>query len=107
MAYIYQISMNITPDQMDELTIGASLERVLGYLRTLLPSQNGYITSRAMRSVSEEKDAIRVIFESVWQDWDAFEAHRASNLAEDKIVLEFGPDVDPSKLLKDTFVEVD
>ena len=107
MAYIYHISVKIHPDQMDELAIGASLERVLGYLRTLLPSQDGYITSRAMRSVSEDNEDILVVFESVWQDWVTFKDHMSSTLAEDKILVEFGPDVDRTKLQKSTFVEVD
>jgi hypothetical protein len=34
MAYVYQVSFDIRPDQMNELQIGASLERVLGYLRS-------------------------------------------------------------------------
>ncbi|MGD8553344.1 MAG: hypothetical protein PVG02_06760 [Anaerolineales bacterium] len=91
---------------MSELKIGASLERVLGYMRTLLPSQDGYITSRAMHSL-ENKKQVRVVVESVWQDWETFLEHRKSNLAEDKIMAEFEPHVAREELERAAFVEVD
>ncbi len=42
MAYFYQVSFNISSDDMTELEIGSTLERVIGYLKTLLPSEPGY-----------------------------------------------------------------
>ncbi|MGD2058017.1 MAG: hypothetical protein PVI04_04745 [Anaerolineales bacterium] len=106
MAYIYQIGFGINADQMSQLKIGSSLERVLGYLRTLLPSQEGYITSRAMHSLENEEQA-RVIVESVWQDWETFLHHRDSNLAEDKIILEFEPHISRDELVSSAYQEVD
>ena len=106
MAYIYQIGLEIGADQMSELKIGSSLERVLGYLRTLLPSQDGYITSRVMHSL-ENKAHVQVVVESVWQDWESFIEHRNSNLAEDKIMLEFQPHIERDELRQSTYVEVD
>ena len=42
MAYTYEISFHIASRQMDELSIGHALERGLGYLKTLLPSEPGF-----------------------------------------------------------------
>jgi hypothetical protein len=106
MAYIYQIGLEIGADQMSELKIGSSLERVLGYLRTVLPSQEGYITSRAMHSL-ENESRVRVVVESVWQDWETFLEHRKSNLAEDKIVVEFEPHITLNELERSAYIEVD
>jgi hypothetical protein len=105
MAYIYRISFNILPEQMGELEIGASLERVLGYLRTLLPSQTGYITSRAMRGVNGQ-DQVEVAFESEWELWEDLQEHRSSSLAEDKAVVEFGPHISPDDLKSRVYEEV-
>ena len=41
MAYVYQVSFDIPPDRQDEIEVGASLERVLGFLRVILPSEPG------------------------------------------------------------------
>lgn len=92
MAYVYEISFKISADELDELRVGASLERVLGYLRTLLPGETGYITSRALQSVGE-KEYTKVIFWSEWEEWEDLERHRKSPLLEDKIIKEFDPHV--------------
>lgn len=101
MAYIYQVSFSIRPDQMSELEIGASLERVLGYLRTLLPSEPGYITLQAMSSL-DDPDKTHLVVQSVWDGWSDLERHRRSALAEDKILNEFEPHVS----LEDVRVQV-
>ena len=94
MAYIYSISFDIGPDKMDELKIGSSLERTLGYLRTLLPSEVGFISARAMYALEKDDDGeIDLIFESAWDRWDDLEAHKESSLAEEKILREFRPHV--------------
>lgn len=93
MAYTYIIRFQIDADRISELQIGSSLERVLGYLRTLLPSQDGFITSRALYSL-ENEEKVGVLFESVWDTWESIQAHRESNLSEDKVLLEFGDHVD-------------
>ena len=54
MSYINQITFCIEEDQMSEIELGHSLERVLGYMRTLLPSQEGFIASRAMHTLPDE-----------------------------------------------------
>jgi hypothetical protein len=108
MAYIYSITFDIGPDKMDELQIGASLERTLGYLRTLLPSETGFITARAMSAVNpDEKGDIDLIFQSVWDRWEDLQAHQESSLAEDKVLREFAPHVELEDLRVRLYEEVD
>jgi quinol monooxygenase YgiN len=105
MAYIYHIDFSIRPEQMDQLQIGAALERVLGYLRTLLPSETGYITARAMYSLDGE-DRTELVFQSVWETWEDLEAHKASELAEDKVLTEFEPHVELQDLAVQVYEEI-
>ena len=105
MAYVYQVSFDIHPEQMDELRIGASLERVLAYLRTLLPSEVGYITSRAMSSL-DSPDWTHVIVQSEWDSWENLARHRQSSLAENKVLSEFEPHVRLEDLVAHTYEEV-
>jgi hypothetical protein len=107
MAYIYSISFDIGPDKMDQLQVGASLERTLGYLRTLLPSSPGFITARAMYAINpNENGEIDLVFESVWDQWEDLEAHQESSLAEDKVLREFEPHVELEDLLVRIYEEV-
>ena len=105
MAYVYQVSFDIQPDQMGELKVGASLERVLAYLRTLLPGQPGHITSRAFYSL-DVPDRTHIIFQSAWEAWDDLEAHRSSSLAENKVLTEFQPHVTLEDLAVHVYEEV-
>ncbi len=89
MAFIHQVSFDIGPDQSGELAIGNSLERTIGYLRTLLPSEAGFVTARAMNSVGLTEKT-HVVFQSVWETWDDLVAHRESRLTEAKVLAEFG-----------------
>lgn len=106
MAYTYILQFYIKPEQMSELEIGASLERVLGYLRTLLPGQEGFITSRALYSLDQE-DQVELIFESVWDTWENIQAHRDSTLSEEKVLLEFGPHINRESLNIGLYEEVE
>jgi hypothetical protein len=107
MAYIYSISFDIGPDKMDELQIGASLERTLGFLRTLLPSEIGFITARAMYAMNpDENGEIDLIFQSVWDRWEDIQAHKESSLAEDKVLREFAPHVEMEDLRVRIYEEV-
>ena len=105
MAYIYQVRFDIDPDQMNQLEIGASLERVLAYLRALLPSQMGYISAQAMFSLNIP-DRTQLIFQSIWETWDDIDAHRQSSLLEDKILVEFEPHVPLEDLTSQIYEEV-
>ncbi len=105
MAYVYQISFDIRPAQMNELEIGASLERVLAYLRALLPGEVGYITSRVMSSL-DYPDWTHVIVQSVWDVWEDLARHRQSSLAENKVLSEFEPHVALEDLSMHAYEEV-
>jgi quinol monooxygenase YgiN len=105
MAYIYQITFDIRPEQMNELEIGASVERVLSFLLTLLPNDEGYISARAMHSI-DRAELVTVLVESAWDDWDEFERHVQSAAAEDKVLLEFAPHLDQKALYRRVYEEV-
>jgi hypothetical protein len=105
MAYFYQITFDVHTEDMNELQIGGSLERTLGYLRTLLPSEPGYITIRAARSIDVE-NRVHLQVESEWETWQDLKRHRASSLAEDKVLKEFEPHVELEDLTIHVFEEV-
>lgn len=106
MAYIYQISFDIHEDQMSLLEIGAALERALGYLRTLLPSDTGFINARAMRSL-KQGEYVRIQFESEWDYWRDLESHRrTSYLDERKLLTHFQPHVDLENLDVHVYEEI-
>ncbi len=105
MAFVYQVRFEIQPEEMSHLEIGASLERVLSYLRSLLPNQTGFVTARAMYSVDDPKET-HLIFHSVWETWSDLQGHRASRLSEEKVLTEFRPHVSMHDLSFDTFEEV-
>ena len=92
MAYTYQVSFEIQHERIEQLRIGATLEKVLGYLRTLLPNQTGYINARAMYSL-DMPDKIHLLVQSTWDEWEDLQAHQASGLAEQKVLSEFKPHV--------------
>ena len=105
MAYIYRIDFEILPEQMSQLEIGSSLERTLGYLRTLLPSQTGFITARAMHALNGDEHT-HLAFESEWEMWEDLQAHRESSLSEDKVLKEFEPHVKLEDLTVRIYEEV-
>ena len=105
MAYIYQVTFDIQPDQMSQLEIGASLERALGYLRTLLPNEAGYVTSRSMSSL-DMPGKTHLVVESEWESWDDLESHRRSSLVENKVLSEFEPHVTLEDLAVHIYEEV-
>ncbi|MFN2136199.1 MAG: hypothetical protein ACK2UK_09610 [Candidatus Promineifilaceae bacterium] len=105
MAYVYQVHFDIEPEQMNQLEIGASLERVLGYLRTLLPSQMGFISARAMYSL-DIPEHTHLVFQSTWDTWEDIDEHRHSALLEKKILVEFQPHVPLEALAAHVYEEV-
>ena len=92
MAYTYQVSFEIEHEQMEQLHIGSALERVLGYLRTLLPNQMGYISARALYSL-DRPGKTHLLVQSTWDEWEDLLAHQDSKLAEQKVLSEFEPHV--------------
>jgi hypothetical protein len=106
MAYVYQTEFDIRHEQMNLLEIGAALERALGYLRTLLPSETGYITARAMYSLTHD-EYTHIIFQSEWDYWEDLENHRLhSYLDEDKLLVHFQPHVDLANLTTHIYSEI-
>ena len=91
MAYIHQISFDITREQLAGLGIGSPLQRVLSYLRLQLPDHQGFITSRAKYSLNKGEQ-VRVEVESVWEHYCDLQDHATSSL--DRIIEEFGPHVE-------------
>jgi hypothetical protein len=105
MAYAYQVEFEISHQQMDELRIGAALEKVLGYLRTLLPNEQGYISARAMYTL-DIPGVTRLTVQSTWDQWEDLLAHKESGLAEQKVLNEFQPHVSLKNLAVHTLEEV-
>jgi hypothetical protein len=105
MAYIYEVSFDINNNQMSQLQIGQPLERVLGYLRTLLPGEPGYVTSRAMYSI-DNLDKTNLVVQSVWEMWNDLENHKNSSLAEQKALAEFAPHISQDALKVRIYEEV-
>ena len=105
MPYVYEVTFTIVPDQMQELEVGNSLGRVLGYLRTVLPNEHGFMTSRALYSV-DDPGSVRVLFLSEWGSWEALEKHRASALLETGVLSEFDPHVRPEDMIARVYAEV-
>jgi hypothetical protein len=105
MAYTYQVSFEIEHEQMEQLHIGAALEKILGYLRTLLPNQPGFISARAMYSLDiPGKTHLQV--QSIWDEWEDLLAHQRSALAEQKVLSEFEPHVALDDLSVHVYEEV-
>ena len=105
MAYIYEVSFDIPTDQISQLEIGTPLERVIGYLRTMLPSEPGYITSRAMYSI-DVPDNTNLVIQCVWETWEDLKNHKDSSLAEQKTLLEFGPHIKDDALIAHIYEEI-
>jgi heme-degrading monooxygenase HmoA len=105
MAYTYQVSFEIEHEQMDQLRIGAALEKILSYLRTLLPNQPGFISARAMFSI-DIQDKTHLQVQSIWDEWEDLLAHQRSELAEQKVLAEFEPHVALEDLSVHVYEEV-
>ena len=105
MAYLHQTDFSISSAQLGELEIGSSLERVLGYLKTLLPSASGFISACAFCSV-DQSPRVHLQVSSVWDTWEDLAAHRQSSLSEAKILREFEPHVQIADLNVSIYREV-
>lgn len=105
MAYVYQVSFEIEREQMEQFRIGAALEKVIGYLRTMLPSEPGYITAHAFHSLDNDEKA-HVIVLSFWEQWDDIQTHERSELAEKKVLFEFKPHIKLENLTVRIYEEI-
>jgi hypothetical protein len=104
-AYIHQVSFEISHEQMEQLRIGAALERILGYLRTLLPNEPGFITARAMYRL-DTPGRTHLVVQSTWDQWEDLQSHQSSGLAEEKVLSEFRPHVTLDDLAVHIYDEV-
>lgn len=105
MAFTYQVSFEIGHEQMEQLRIGTTLEKVIGYLRTLLPNEPGFISAHALYSLDTPGKTCLVI-ESSWDQWEDLQAHQSSGLAEQKVLSEFEPHVAIEDLTVQIYGEV-
>ena len=66
MPYVYEVSFEIAPEQMSELEIGRSLERLVGYMKIRLPVQSGFVFAgkayQHIRAQPEARDPGRGVF---------------------------------------------
>jgi hypothetical protein len=107
MAYTYEISFDIPFEHMNQLSIGNALERGLGYLRTLLPSEPGFMYARALYSLTHEKTT-HIIFHSVWENWEDLLEHQKTYLDEKRLLTEeFEPHLEIENLKINYYSEVD
>lgn len=105
MPYLYEVSFNIRHDQMTQLEIGESLERLVGYLKIRLPVQRGFVLADAWYTV-DDPVSTRVVARSVWSDWSDLKDHRQSAILEDHIFEEFDPHVSANDVTIRTYAEV-
>ena len=105
MAYVYQVSFAIRHEQMEQLRVGATLEKVLGYLKTLLPNEPGFITAHAFYSLNIAGKT-QLVVQSLWDQWEDLQMHQQSELAEKKVLSEFKPHVAVENLSVHIYEEV-
>ena len=105
MPYVYEVSFDIAPDQMTQLEIGHSLERLVGYMKIRLPVQPGFVFADAWYSVDDPAKT-RVITRSEWSDWTDVEGHRNSSMLEEQLFVEFDPHVNKDNITIRTYAEV-
>jgi heme-degrading monooxygenase HmoA len=105
MAYTYHVEFTLGQNQMEQIQIGSALEKVLGYLRTLLPNEPGFISARCLHSL-DIAGSSHIMVQSIWEQWDDLEAHRDSGLAEQKLLTEFAPHIMAEQLTVHVYEEV-
>ena len=105
MAYTYQVGFEISHEQMEQLRIGAALEKILGYLRILLPNQMGFINVSAMYTL-DTPGLTQLIVQSTWDQWEDLQTHQNSGLAEQKVLAEFEPHIALEHLTVHVYEEV-
>lgn len=105
MPYVYEVSFDIAPGEMEDLDVDSSLGRVLGYLRALLPNEHGFVRSHAMYSLDDPEHR-RLVFRSEWGSWEALVKHRDSELMEAKVLEEFDPHVPAESITTRVYAEV-
>lgn len=107
MAYVYQLSFNLKPELAAELAIGAGVQQGLSYLRAVLPSETGYVSTRAVQALNGAQGGTNVVFESTWETWDDLQAHQKSATAESNVLRKLRPALPLDDLVVRIFREID
>ena len=105
MPYLYEVSFDIAHDEMAQLEIGESLERLVGYLKIRLPVQSGFVFADGWYSV-DHPEMTHIVARSGWSDWSDVKKHRESAILEDHVFEEFEPHVNPNNITIRTYAEV-
>jgi hypothetical protein len=90
MPYSYHVEFDMDPGRMNLLEVGGELETIAATLKALLPGEEGLVSSRTLYSL-DRPEAVRVVFESEWEDWDDLVRHREGELDEYKYVTAWAP----------------
>ena len=105
MPYLYEVSFPIRPDQMSEVEVGRSLERLVGYMKIRLPVQEGFVFADAWYSV-DDPEKTRIVAWSEWSEWSDLESHRKSSILEDHLFEEFEPHISQEDITVRAYAEV-
>lgn len=105
MPYVYEVSFDIRPDQMSQVEVGQSLERLVGYMKIRLPVQPGFVFADVWYSV-DDPEKTRIVARSEWSEWCDVRGHRESSVLEDHLFVEFDPHVSPDDITIRTYAEV-
>lgn len=105
MPYIHAVWFDLPSAKADELQIGAGLQRVIGFLRSVLPNEPGFVTARGFYSI-DGGDTIHIEFQSVWQDWDSLVTHQSTSFAAEKILAHFQDIVPREAFTARTYQEI-
>jgi len=105
MPYMYEVSFDIPHQKMDELEIGKSLERLVGYMKVRLPSQRGFVFANAAYSVDDSAKT-HIVMRSEWSDWTDIVNHRKAVVLEDHIFEQFEPHINREEITVRMYAEV-
>ncbi|MHB9032207.1 MAG: hypothetical protein ACYC6L_04060 [Anaerolineae bacterium] len=105
MAFLYQVDFDLSPEQINEIRVGSSLEMTLAYLKNLLPNEPGFISAHAYTALAKS-DQIHVVVTSLWDTWRDVKAIQDSNLDVVKVLQQFEPAVEFKNLTVSLFQEI-
>lgn len=87
--YIYQTQIELTQEQAGQLDMGEEIEALAASVRLELPGQPGLVSALEMHSFDEDAP-VRVIFQSVWENWSDLRRHLDSQLNAQRMLEEWG-----------------
>jgi hypothetical protein len=104
-AYVHEICFDIPREQMTELEIGNSLEKLVGFLKVRLPAERGFVYAHALYSV-DDPEKTRIVTRSEWSEWSDLVRHRESEILEDNVFCVFEPHVPREAITVRDYAEV-